>query len=156
MDTDRLEAMREVAVFDGTPSPDDDKTIPIPLCSSQLLGELDTLHRHTAQHITTGKGCHLIRTGQLFRDLYVIYAGSFRGYGYGHTGKSYDLGAFLKGDIIGFDAIETGRHRADFVAQETSEVLVLPLDTLHAILNRHPILMPEILRLAARSLDPHQ
>jgi CRP/FNR family transcriptional regulator len=110
------------------------------------------LCEQAGRRILVRDGITLVRRGQLFRDLYAVYAGSFKACAEDAQGRAQRLGFFLHGDIIGFDAMDTGRHPVSFIAMEESEVIALPFDALHRFVEKNPELLSEIMKRMARKI----
>ncbi|HEV2111561.1 MAG TPA: cyclic nucleotide-binding domain-containing protein [Gammaproteobacteria bacterium] len=120
-----------------------------------LPGELKSLYKYAECCVLVRDGNTLLRRGDAFRDLYAVRTGSFKAYVNDPRGREQRLGFFKQGDIIGFDAIETGRHRANFVAMERSEVIAIPFDVLNRFMQQSPELLAEIMhRMASKFALP--
>lgn len=117
-----------------------------------LPGELKSLYKYAECCVLVRDGNTLVRREESFRDLYAVRAGSFKAYVSDSRGREQRLGFFMQGDIIGFDAIDTGRHRANFVAMERSEVIAIPFDLLHRFMEKSPELLAEIMHRMAHKL----
>jgi CRP/FNR family transcriptional regulator len=123
-----------------------------PQAARLLPGEIRSLCEQAGRRILVRDGITLVRRGQLFRDLYAVYAGSFKACNEDAKGRPQRLGFFLHGDIIGFDAMDTGRHPVSFIAMEESEVIALPFDALHRFVERNPELLSDIMKRMARKI----
>lgn len=97
-------------------------------------------------------GDHLIRHGDPFHDLHLVHYGSFKAYADDTTGREHLMGFFLPGDIVGFDAIYTGRYRASFSALEPSSVYSIPYPMLGGLFGRFPDLRATLFRMMSRHL----
>ena len=117
-----------------------------------LPGELKSLYKYAECSVLVRDNNTLVRRGDSFRDLYAVRAGSFKAYVNDPRGREHRLGFFMQGDIIGFDAIETGRHRANFVAMERSGVIAIPFDVLNRFMQNSPELLAEIMHRMAGKL----
>ncbi len=117
-----------------------------------LPGELRSLCEEAGRRILVRDGITLVREGQSFCDLYAVYAGSFKACAEDTQGHQRRLGFFLHGDIIGFDAMDTGRHPVSYIAMEESEVIALPFDALHRFVDKNPELLAEIMKRMARKI----
>lgn len=124
-----------------------------PQAARLLPGELRSLCEQAGRRILVRDGITLVRRGQAFRDLYAIYTGSFKACTEDAQGRQRRLGFFLHGDVIGFDAMDTGRHSASFIAMEESEVIALPFEALHRFVEKNPEFLTEIMQRMARKLD---
>jgi len=64
--------------------------------------------------------------GEPLRMMYVVRVGVFKSAAVCDDGLEQVTGFPMAGDMIGLDAIDTGRHPSSVVALEDSEVLALP------------------------------
>ncbi|HJV60933.1 MAG TPA: diguanylate cyclase [Albitalea sp.] len=76
------------------------------------------------------RGDRLCRTGQEFRFLYVLHAGSVRLESFAADGREQVIALRFKGDWLGLDGIATRRYAFDTVAMETGEVWAIRYDAL--------------------------
>ena len=120
--------------------------------SRLLPGELRSLYEKAVHHYVAREGALLVHRGEQFRDLYAVRAGSFKAYVNDARGREQRLGFFLQGDIIGFDAIDTGRHRVSVAAMESSEVIAIPFDVLNRFMEKSPSRLAEIIQRMARKI----
>lgn len=97
-------------------------------------------------------GDYVIRMGDPFRDLYLVRDGCFKAYADDVLGREHVYGFFFRGDVLGLDAISTGRYRANFTALQPSAVSLVPYSQLGALIERHPELLAEVLRLMSQNL----
>ena len=133
-----------------------DKSRPVLGHPPRLMpGEIRSLCEKAGRRIIVRDGITLVRRGQSFRDLYAVRAGSFKACTDDAQGRQRRLGFFLHGDIIGFDAMETGRHPVGYIAMEESEVIALPFDALDEFAEKHPGLLAEIMQRMARKIATH-
>ena len=110
---------------------------------------LEKLYSDAGRRAVAKEGSRLVHRGELFRDLYAVHTGMFKAYINDARGREQVLGLFMPGDIIGFDALETGRHRVNFTALERSEVVAVPFDTLNRLLVANSGLLTGIMRRMA-------
>jgi len=120
-----------------------------------LPHELRVLSRNVGRRAVIKDGSVLVHRGDTFSDLYAVCAGSFKAYTNDERGREQRLAFCMHGDVIGFDAIETGRHRVSFVAMEDSEVIIIPFETLDKLLGRNPGLLGAIMQRMLDKLTPH-
>ncbi len=95
-------------------------------------------------------GTPLFRMGERFQSLYVIRSGSVKCYLLSEEGEEQILGFYAPGELIGFDAIASGRHACTAVALETSSVCALPFETLTRLADRTPGLYQQLMRSMSR------
>lgn len=101
-------------------------------------------------------GDHLARVGDPFRDLYAVRDGSVKAYTDDVEGREHVLGFFVPGDLVGFDAIHTGRYRANIAALEVTTVVLVPYDGLGRALEGSPDLLAAVLRRMSRNLARYE
>jgi CRP/FNR family transcriptional regulator, anaerobic regulatory protein len=99
---------------------------------------------------------HVARIGDSFRDLCVVRAGSFKAYATDTAGREQVLGFFMPGELIGFDAIETGRYRANLMALQTASLCVIPYAALSALFAEIPHLAGYFLRIMSKKLADNE
>jgi len=116
-------------------------------------GGLKSLHENAGHRTLVREGAPLVFRGDQFRDLYAVRSGSFKAYINDPRGREQQLGIFAQGDIIGFDAIETGRHRVSFVALEKSEVVAIPFDIINRFSDKNPGLLAVIMHRMASKIS---
>lgn len=79
----------------------------------QTLARLDNLLRVSEP---IGTGSYVIRRGDPFRGLIAVRSGCFKSAITDREGREQVLGFHLPGELIGLDAVQSKRHRADVVA----------------------------------------
>ena len=94
----------------------------------------------------------LIRAGDECRNLYVVRSGFFRSSYLDRSGSIQGLGFPMTGDTLGADGLATGRHTAEAVALDCSEVVVIPVARLTALSRSHAALATLFYRLISREI----
>ena len=78
---------------------------------------------------------------------------------YGSTldGREQITGFHLTGELLGLDAIDTGKHQCNAVALEDTEVCELPFNSLEDLQHELPTLQKEFARIMSREIvhDQH-
>lgn len=74
-------------------------------------------HRRPRKHLE-----HLHRAGSALTSLYIIRNGFMKSIVAGNNGRDQITGFLMPGDLIGMDAIATGRHQCSTIALEDSSV----------------------------------
>jgi len=97
-------------------------------------------------------GYHLVRMGDKFDNLYVVRSGSFKGSTIDLDGREHILGFFMPGDLIGFDAIQTGKYYTDIVALQKSSICAIPYAGLSRQFTEIPQLASRLLQMMSKSL----
>lgn len=87
-------------------------------------------------------GEYLFRAGADFHFFYVLNAGFAKTCNVSEDGREQTTGFYLRGDILGLDAIATGTYSCDAVALGACEVLAIPYD---GVIN-HSLRNPDLLR----------
>ena len=72
------------------------------------------------------RGASLYRAGDAFDCLYAVRSGAFKSVGGSHNGDEKVTGFHISGEMLGLEAISTGRHGYSAVALEDSEVCAIP------------------------------
>ena len=133
-------------------------------CSRCALGELclprglnaDETERfeqivHRSRPIQPGE--HLFRAGDDFHSVASVRTGCFKSYVIDHEGQEQVLGFHLPGEIIGLDAIHSGRHMANVVALDTSAVCGLTFDNVTNMARHMPELQSELFRVMSQRIS---
>jgi CRP/FNR family transcriptional regulator len=82
----------------------------------------------------------LVHEGQLFENLHLVIAGSFKDVQTDVEGYEQVLGFAIHGDILGLDGLGRERHASGAVALEDSTVVVMPFAELRALCHHLPAL----------------
>ncbi|WP_020655911.1 helix-turn-helix domain-containing protein [Massilia niastensis] len=94
----------------------------------------------------------LFRRGEAFCTLYAVRFGHLKTSRRDHRGHSYITGFHMAGDLMGMEAICTGRHSSTAVALEDSEVCEISFARLQAALLDMPELMLHFHRAMSREI----
>ncbi|WP_233809864.1 helix-turn-helix domain-containing protein [Paraburkholderia sp. HP33-1] len=103
------------------------------------------------------RGSAIFRTGERFRNLYVVKVGASKTVAVNNDGREHITGFQIAGEFIGMEGISTGRHELDAVALEDSVVCSVPFDALSRLGERdfglrnhlHKLMSRELLRESA-------
>ncbi len=98
----------------------------------------------------------LYAAGQPFRALYVVRSGAFKTYALDSDGEAQVLGFHLPGEIMGLDAIASGRHECSAEALDKSIACEMPYDKLEEIAREVPGLQRQLLRVISREVQHDQ
>jgi len=79
------------------------------------------------------KGSTLYRAGEPFASLYAIQAGSLKTVLLAEDGTEQVAGYHMAGDVIGLDGIGGEDHQCEAIAQEDSDVCVLPFASIEQL-----------------------
>lgn len=123
--------------------------LPRGMAGSRLteLDELTTVKRRVA------RAGFLYRSGDAFDAVYAVRSGAFKTLGVSSNGVEKITGFYLPGEVMGLDAINSGRHNYCAAALEDSEVCVIPFAKLTALSLRIPELQHELFRLLSRDIS---
>ncbi len=86
----------------------------------------DVVALHGGKRQRVRRGETLVGFGDTFRMVFVVRVGVFKSFTVSDDGMAQVTGFQMAGDMIGLDAIDTGRHQSSVVALEDSEVFALP------------------------------
>ena len=87
------------------------------------------------------------RSGERFEFLYAVRSGAFKSVAHSLHGDEKVVGFHLPRDVLGLDAISTGRHGYGAVALEDSEVCAIPFAALARLSLARPMLQRQILHM---------
>ncbi|MFP2767831.1 FNR family transcription factor [Oceanisphaera sp. KMM 10153] len=118
--------------------------------------ELDELDNIIERKKPIQKGQQLFKAGEELRALYAIRAGSIKSYTITEQGDEQITAFHLAGDLIGFDAINTGNHPSFAQALETAMVCEIPYEVLDDLSGKLPRLRQQIMRLMSHEINGDQ
>jgi len=98
------------------------------------------------------RGDHLFRTGEHFRNLYVVKTGAVKTFTQTNDGDEQVVGFHLPGEVLGLDAIQDGSHGCSARALETTAICELPFDRLADLSANIPSLQHQMFRLLSREI----
>lgn len=93
------------------------------------------------------RGESLYRAGGAFDSLYAVRSGFFKSSLVLEDGRDQVTGFHMAGEVLGLDGIGTGRHAADAIALEDSEVCIIPATRLE-----EPTLQRQLQKVMSREL----
>jgi len=98
----------------------------------------------------------LYRMGDTFNTLYAIRLGHFKTYQMNSNGSQQITGFQMAGELLGMDAIGTGRHQCEAVALEDSEVCEIPFSQLEGLFQDMPVLLRQFHRIMSKEISREQ
>lgn len=98
----------------------------------------------------------LYAAGQPFRALYVVRSGAFKTSVADSQGEMQVLGFHLPGEIMGLDAIASGRHLCSAEALMKSSACEVPYDKLEEVAHELPGLQQQLMRVISREVQHDQ
>jgi len=109
--------------------------------------DLDQLRQHvTVVRHRLEAGDYLYRSGQPFRAIYLIHAGSVKTSEISEDGREQVTGFRMRGELVGVESIGLTKHVSDVIALETCEIWELPYPPVLTACRRIPDLQ---MRLAS-------
>lgn len=114
--------------------------------------EMSRLEHLSNNKRTFATADYLFRTGDRFKSLHAIRAGSFKTRVLHEDGREQVTGFLMAGEIIGLDAISTDSHTCEAVAMEDSEVCELPFDQLEELSRDIPSLQRHLHKIMSREI----
>ena len=118
--------------------------------------ELDSLDQIIERKKPFQKNDEIFKAGDKVKALYAIRSGSVKSYTITEQGDEQITGFHLAGDLIGFDALNTGVHPSFSQALETSMVCEIPYDTLDELIGKMPMLRRQVMRLMSGEIAADQ
>jgi CRP/FNR family transcriptional regulator len=114
--------------------------------------ELKSMDRMIDHRRTVKRSDPLFRSGTALHSLYAIRSGFMKSSVLHEDGREQVAGFHMMGDLMGMDAIGTGKHLCDAVALEDSEVCEIPLQDLEKLSREIPSLQQHFHRLMSREI----
>ncbi|WP_445398589.1 FNR family transcription factor [Zobellella sp. An-6] len=118
--------------------------------------ELDELDNIIERKKPIQKGQELFKAGEELKSLYAIRAGTVKSYTITEQGDEQITAFHLAGDLVGFDAINTGTHPSFAQALETAMVCEIPYEILDDLSGKMPRLRQQIMRLMSNEINGDQ
>lgn len=117
------------------------------------LGKLDTLINRR-QRVRPGQ--YIYRASQPFHFLYAIRSGFFKAHDVGLDGQERIHGFHMGSEIMGLDAINTGRHTSSAVALDEGEVCEIPFGALEDLIRTVPTLQRQFHKIMSHEIAKDQ
>jgi CRP/FNR family transcriptional regulator, anaerobic regulatory protein len=99
-----------------------------------------------------GRSAHLYRAGEPLQSLFAVRSGFLKSCIVDEFGREQVTGFHMSGELIGMDAIGTGRHVSDAVALEDTDVCDIPFDRLEELSRNIPALQQHFHRIMSREI----
>ncbi len=114
--------------------------------------ELSALHC-LVEHVGPYRaGAHVFRTGDAFRAIYAVRAGTVKTCVVDKDGREQVLGFYLPGEVIGLNAIYPDRFPCDAIALEAAQFCRFSFPAMSALATRMPALQQHLFRLLSKEL----
>jgi CRP/FNR family transcriptional regulator len=115
-------------------------------------GDIDALEALVNRRRTVQRGAYMFRNDMPLQSLYAVRSGFFKTSISNPDGCEQIAGFHMPGDLMGLDAIGSGRHVCDAVALEDCEVCEMPLDALETLSRKIPSLQQHFHRMLSREI----
>lgn len=118
--------------------------------------DLQTLDSIIQRSKPLARGQRLYKMAENFDSLFVVRSGAFKTTLTAADGREQITGFYLPGDLIGMDAIHTGRYQATAMALTSSSVCGLPYNRLQDLSQAIPALQQQIYNRLSKELASDQ
>ena len=98
--------------------------------AGKLLGGSEEQNALGCRRTFAKRGAHLYESGDPIRSIYSVIAGSFKTYTVTETGEEQILGFYMRGAIMGLDAMATGHYPTSAIAMVDSRVCIVSAECL--------------------------
>jgi CRP/FNR family transcriptional regulator len=98
----------------------------------------------------------LYRMNDPFTSLYAIGLGHFKTYEINAGGEQQITGFQMGGELLGLNAISTGRHHCNAMALEDSEICEIPFSRLEELFSDMPALLHQFLRMMSHEISQEE
>ena len=102
------------------------------------------------------RGETLFHAGQTLGSLYVAREGAFKTLAFDGDGGQQVIGFHLPGELLGLDAMGTGKHACEAQALTHANVCEVPLSQLESIAQQVPGLQHQLLRIIGQGINRDQ
>lgn len=102
------------------------------------------------------RGDHLFRTAESFKNVYTVRSGAIKTYVILESGEEQVIGFHTPGDVVGLDAIESGRYVCNAIVLDTSCVCPLPFEQLCRMSMRSAVLQERLVHTLSRRIVDHE
>jgi CRP/FNR family transcriptional regulator len=114
--------------------------------------ELEQLDNIIQRRPPLKRGDYLFHIGGPFQAIYAVRSGSIKTYVPTEEGGEQVTGFYLPGELLGLDAINTGRHPCAAKALETTSLCEIPYERLSKLSNQIPNLQKQLLKVMSKEL----
>jgi len=118
--------------------------------------ELAQLQRSIGARRRVKRGELLWEAGEELKALYAVRLGFLKSFVVTNDGQVQVVRFQMSGEIVGLDAIATGRHQSTTVALDDIEVCPLPFVELQALFERAPALQRQFFRMMSAQIGRDQ
>ncbi len=115
-------------------------------------GELERLDTIVNRKRPLKRGDYLYRAGGTLQSLYAVRTGFLKSCVLHDDGREQVAGFYMMGELLGMDAIGSGKHLCDAVALEDTEVCEIPFHDLEHLSREIPALQQHFHRIMSREI----
>lgn len=119
-------------------------------------GDLEQLDEIVKARRPLARGDTLFRAGQALGSLYVAREGAFKTVAIDAEGEQQVVGFHLPGELMGLDAMGSGKHACEAEALSPAMVCEIPLNQLESICRQIPGLQHQLLRIIGQGINRDQ
>lgn len=119
-------------------------------------GDCPTGHEPNVAPRVLHRGDHLFRTNEPFHNLYAVRSGAIKSYVILPSGEEQVIGFHSSGEVVGLDAIDSGRHMCNAMVLDTSCVCTLPFEQLCRLGTRSAVAQSRLMRSLSRRIVDHE
>jgi len=116
------------------------------------LPDLDRLDNIVNRRRPLKRGDYLHRAGGSLQSLFAIRTGFLKSCVLHNDGREQVAGFHMMGELLGMDAIGSGKHLCDAIALEDSEVCEIPFNDLEQLSRDIPALQQHFHRIMSREI----
>ncbi len=98
------------------------------------------------------RGGHLYRAGDTLQSLFAVRTGFLKSSVLHEDGREQVAGFHMMGDLLGMDAIGSGKHECDAMALEDCEICEIPFGRLEQLSQEIPALQRHFHRIMSREI----
>jgi CRP/FNR family transcriptional regulator len=102
------------------------------------------------------RGKHLYQSGDPIRSIYSVMAGTFKACTVTEKGGEQVMGFYMRGAILGLDAMATGRYTASVMALEDSQVCMVSAECMEQHCQQDVSVAKRIHAAMAKEIDVRQ
>lgn len=102
------------------------------------------------------RGVYLYQSGEPMRSIYAVHSGSLKTSDLTEDGREQVTGFYLPGEILGFEAIASGRHVCTATALETTSVCEIPFADLELLGEAIPQLPRQLMAVMSQKIQHDQ
>jgi len=114
--------------------------------------EIARLDRIVHRRRPLKRGDYLYRAGGTLQSLYAVRTGFLKSCVLHDDGREQVAGFHMMGELLGMDAIGSGKHMCDAVALEDSEICEIPFAELESLGHTVPALLHHFHRIMSREI----